>query len=168
MIKELTGPTLLLLDNEQNLFACSTILPELRSRLRFDSLNTFAVSDFRTGVELLRALDIDIVLVAERDACDLRRVVVTIAAIRPGTSIIVVSREDDMGVISSNQMVSIMDETNCQRILIGKGKKTSLTSLCEASVTGGPAFAQFLPMSARVLSAGDNWADTRKKRGWMP
>ena len=90
-----TEMNVLLIDNPQRLFSCSRLLPELRKNLSSEQVFCMAAHDSFCGLQLCRAFEMDLVVVAVRQSELLRTMILQIEQEFPGVVVLVVGKDSD-------------------------------------------------------------------------
>ena len=106
-----TELNVLLIDNQQRLFSCSRLLPELRRNLLLDQVSCMAAPDSLSGLQLCQAFEIDMVLLAICQAEMLRTMVHVMERDHPVMVILVVGENNDRAPVEG-----IIHEAGCRWI----------------------------------------------------
>lgn len=124
-----TEMNVLLIDNQQRLFSCSCLLPELRKNFLGDQVFCMAAPDSFCGLQLCRAFEMDLVVLAIRQAEFLRAMILQIEREFPGVVVLVVGEDSDRGVVDD-----VLRETGCRWIAMQPGGEISPNKEIEGQV----------------------------------
>ncbi|ADW16310.1 hypothetical protein Despr_0119 [Desulfobulbus propionicus DSM 2032] len=90
-----TDVNLLLIDNQEQLLSSSLLLPELRKQFLNEQVCCLAAPDSLCGLQLWRAFEMDVVVIAACEAGPLRTMIMDLEGEHPGVVVLVAGEEHD-------------------------------------------------------------------------